>query len=265
MCRVLFAVGEGERIRPLVRALVGAAENDPYKEKRGKGRQHKDGWGYTLLSAGRLQHYRSGEPIFLDEEGVAGLIGKLGGFSVLLAHARAVSQGGRDLLNTQPFSFSSRRGFSFWLYHNGDINKAQLIELGGFEEDLTGVSDSYILGAYLCRKLKGTGKGELLRLYSPVMDATNTSLNTGLLFLLPGGSARAFLTAYSRPLYIMRAANWDYVRQIEVGDENLFALASSTLELYHRAPWKPVQNGTAFYLTIDAEKESFNVERLVMG
>ncbi len=258
-------MGDGERIRPLVRALVGAAENDPYKEKRGKGRQHKDGWGYTLLSDGKLEHYRSSSPIFRDESGVEGLIEKLGGFSVLMAHARAASQGGRDLLNTQPFSFSSRRGFSFWLYHNGDINKARLIELGEFDRDLAGVSDSYVLGAYLCRKLGGTAKEELLRLYSPVMDATNTSLNTGLLLLLPGGSARAFLTAYSRPLYIMRPANWDYVRQIEVEDENLFALASSTLKLYHKGPWKPVQNGTAFYLSIDAEGESFNVERLVMG
>lgn len=258
-------MGDGERIRPLVGALVAASENDPYKEKRGKGRQHKDGWGYTLLSGGKVEHYRSSDPIFRDEDGIEGLIEKLDGFSVLMSHARAASQGGRDLLNTQPFSFSSRRGFSFWLYHNGDINKARLIELGEFEGDLAGVSDSYVLGAYLCRKLGGTAKEELLRLYSPVMEATNTSLNTGLLFLLPGGSARAFLTAYSLPLYIMRPANWDYVRQVEVEDENLFALASSTLELYHRIPWKPVQNGTAFYLTIDVKKGDFKIERLVMG
>ena len=123
MCRILFAAGEGEEISPLFEALVKGAENDPYKERRGKGRQHRDGWGYVLLKGESVRHYRSLRPIFEDVEGMESLREGLNGFTVLMVHARAASQGSRSFFNVQPFAFSSRRGFSFWVLHNGDLDK----------------------------------------------------------------------------------------------------------------------------------------------
>lgn len=37
MCRILFAVGEGRKVKSLVDTLVKASENDPYKAKKGWG------------------------------------------------------------------------------------------------------------------------------------------------------------------------------------------------------------------------------------
>jgi len=265
MCRVLFAAGRGEEMVPLVDAFVKASRNDPYKAARGKRPYHGDGWGYVLLRDEGVSHYRSLRPVFEDNTAVERLKNSLEGFTVLMAHSRAASQGGRSLFNVQPFAFSTRRGFSFWLYHNGDLDKGKLIEMAGFEErDLEGASDSYALGAYLCRKLGSPEPDEVLRLYSPVMKATNTSLNTGTLFQTPEGIS-AFITAYSKPLYIMNPKNWDYVKQMVLRRENLFAVASSTLELYLRDEWKPVLNGTAFYVRIDPREERFEVESLTMG
>jgi predicted glutamine amidotransferase len=266
MCRVLFAVGNGEEMAPLVDAFVRASEKDPYKEARGKKPYHGDGWGYVLFKNNSVRHYRSLRPVFEDENGVKALKGELDGFVILMAHSRAISQGEKSLLNTQPFAFSTRRGFSFWLYHNGDLDKAKIIEMAEFErKDLEGTSDSYTMGAYLCRRLGSYGPDELLTHYSKMMGATNTSLNTGSLFLGPKGDLVGFVTAYSRPTYIMNPKNWDYVRQIAIRRDGLFAVASSTLELYLDWEWEPVVNGTAFYVRIDPQSGEFEVESLTMG
>ncbi|WP_010478053.1 class II glutamine amidotransferase domain-containing protein [Thermococcus zilligii] len=265
MCRVLFGVGEGKRIRPLLEAFIDASENDPYKEARGKGREHRDGWGYVLLGKGAVNHYRSGRPVFEDEEGVEKLETSLDGFVVLLAHSRAASQGTKGLFNVQPFAFSTGRGFFFWLYHNGDLDKDEIIRLAELSrEDLKNASDSYVFGAYLSRKLESLSKEDLLKRYSEIRGTTKTSFNTGALFLTPD-SIKGFVTAYSEPEYILRRENWDYARQIVLSEKNLFAVASSTLELYHRASWRNAVNGTAFYVELNPEGEKFSVQELVLG
>lgn len=265
MCRVLFAVGEGKKMRPLLDAFVKASENDPYKAARGKGSQHKDGWGYVLFRDGSLMHYRSERSVFEDLEAVKKLSESLHGFTVLLTHSRAASQGSKDIFNVQPFAFSTRRGFSFWLYHNGDLDKKRIIELAEFEEkDFEKASDSYAFAAYLCRKLESPSEGDLLRHYSLISTTTRTSFNTGTLFLSPD-SMVGFITAYAEPTYLLKRQNWDYVRQIVLREEGLFAVASSTLELYHEAKWTNAVNGTAFYIEIDHKNEDFNVKELVLG
>jgi len=264
VCRVLFAVGEGEKMAPLVEAMVRASEKDPYKEARGKGSRHRDGWGYVLFNGGSLQHYRSIRPIFEDSPGVKTLVESLDGFSVLLVHSRAASQGSKGILNTQPFSLSST-GFSCWIYHNGDLNKAGLVERAGLDENsLKKASDSYVMALYVCRALHSVSKGELLRVYSSIMPFVNTSLNTGSLFISHEW-VRGFITAYSRPEYLLKRENWDYVRQILLRSRDVFAVASSTLELYYGAKWNSLRNGTALYLEISPEEGRFTVDELVMG
>jgi predicted glutamine amidotransferase len=266
MCRVLFAVGNGEEIAPLVDALVKASENDPYKEARGKRKEHRDGWGYALLKKDFMTHYRSRKSIFEDSDGVERLKDSLTGFLAVIAHTRAASQGAKNLFNVQPFSFSSRKGFSYWVYHNGDLNKAEVIRLADFEENhFEGASDSYAMGAYLCRRLDSFEVDEVLKHYSILAKTANTSFNTGTLFLSPSGRAAGFVTAYSKPTYLLKRENWDYVRQIVLRKEDIFAVGSSTLELYHEAEWKNAVNGTAFYVDIDLEGEAFGVRELVLG
>lgn len=252
MCRILFATGRGKSLWPLAEALRSSAENDPYRMKRSGRKQHRDGWGYVLLVGGAVHHYRSSAPIFEDEEGFLRLTKLLSGAKevVLLAHARASTQGSLGLFNVQPFAFSTRRGFSFWFLHNGDLHKDKVIELAGFDEnDLREVSDSYAFSVYLCRALQRLEKDELLRHYSIGASLAKSTFNTATLFLLPDGSWRAFLTAYMVEKYRENEAHRDYARLIELEGDGVFAVASSTLELYHDAGWKGVQNGTAYLIT----------------
>ncbi len=262
MCRILFAAGEGERIRPLLDALVNASKKDPYKEARGKGSQHRDGWGYLLIRDGTERHYRSVNPMFHDIDEIQTLNERLNGFVVLMAHARAASQGSVGLLNTHPFAFSSRRGFSFWLFHNGDLNKKQLVEMAGFEEeDLKGVSDSYVLAAYLCRHLAGTSKEDVIEAYREAVKATRTSFNTVTVFQDTSQEIRVFITAYSTENRVKEPKDWDYVKILSLEEDDLFAIASSTVELYHPSDWRVLKNGTALYLRIDPRKR--RVDRTV--
>ena len=261
MCRILFAAGEGEEIVPLLEATVKAAENDPYKEKRGKGRQHRDGWGYVLLKDGNIRHYRSIKPIFEDSRGLESLIGELGGFVVLMVHARAASQGIKSLFNVQPFAFSSRRGFSFWLLHNGDLNKDRVIELAELNKaELELASDSYAFGTYLCRKLESTSLPNLLFHYRVIEETLRTAFNTMTLFHDSRKGFRAFITARMRDEFLENQLEYDYYRLILLEKKNLFAVASSTVELYYPEKYETVPNETAFKLRIEGER--FEVKRV---
>ena len=247
MCRILFASGPGERVRELFEALVRSAEKDPYRAERGGKRQHRDGWGYVLLKDGSVYHYRSTKPIFEDSERFD-LMERLGDEVVLMAHARAASQGSVNLLNTQPFQFSSCNGFSFWFMHNGDLNKEELLRAGNLDaERLEDASDSYAFAAYLCKSLKGLDDEELLKLYSLGMRLSKTTFNTGTLFVTPR-AWKALVTAYMVEKYSRDRNHWNYARLIKLDDGETLALASSTLELYLKAEWETVGNGEAYFI-----------------
>ncbi len=247
MCRILFAMGDGEELRPLAEAFRKSAEHDPYRARRSGKTGHADGWGYVLLGEGGIVHYRSPRPVFEDEDGFSGLLDSLSGEVVLMAHARAASQGAKSLFNVQPFSFSSRKGFSFWFSHNGDLDKEAVIERAGFDrEHFEGTSDSYAFSAYLCRLLDGPTAENLLEHYSFGANVSRTTFNTMTLFLMPDGSWRAFITAYMSSSYYENPLHRNYARLIALTKP--FAIASSTLELYYRAGWSEVPNGTAYLI-----------------
>ena len=251
MCRILFAAGEGEKLVPFVDAVAKASENDPYKERRGRGRQHRDGWGYVLLREGSVRHYRSMRPIFEDTPGLESLKGELRGFSVLMVHARAASQGPKSLFNVQPFAFSSRRGFSFWLLHNGDLDKARIIELAELDEkDLENASDTYTFATYLCRRLTSTKLDEVLKHYRVIKGTMKSVFNTMTLFHDSKGWFSAFITASMSERYAENPLNYDYAKLLVLREEDLFVVASSTVELYHKADYTTVPNNTAFHIRV---------------
>ena len=261
MCRILFAVGEGKEIRPLLMALVKSAEDDPYRERRNGKRQHADGWGYVLLKDGSVRHYRSERPVFRDDNAVESLEAELEGFVLLMVHARAASQGDRSLYNVQPFAFSTRRGFSFWLMHNGDLDKGAIIELAGLNpRKLENISDTYAFATYICRRLPSVGLGDLLVYYRAIGEHTKSIFNTITLFHDSRKSFSAFITARMGDEYLRNQADYDYAKLLMLKKENLFAVASSTLELYHRAEYEVIPNETVFYVKV--EKEGFRTERV---
>ncbi|ASJ04656.1 class II glutamine amidotransferase [Thermococcus barossii] len=261
MCRILFATGYGRDIIPLLDALVKASENDPYKEKRGRGKQHRDGWGYVLLKNGNVRHYRSMKPVFEETDAIEFLRGELEGFVTLMVHARAASQGIKSLFNVQPFAFSSRHGFTFWLIHNGDLDKSRIIQLADLDEnELENVSDTYVFATYLCRKLQSPTLSNLLVHYRTIEETTKSLYNTVTLFHRSTGDFVAFITARMSDEYMKNPLNYDYGKLLVLEKENLFAAVSSTLELYHPAEYEVAPNETAFFVRI--HEDSFEVKRV---
>jgi predicted glutamine amidotransferase len=262
MCRILFGTGDGEKVEPLFEALIKSAENDPYKERRGRGRQHRDGWGYLLLDldSGSTLHYRSTKPIFDDTNGTERLLKNLNGRVALMVHARDASQGAVNLFNVQPFSFSSKRGFSYWVLHNGDLDKEKIIELADLDgKNLEEASDSYAFATYLCRRLENTSPQALLRRYREILKTTKTVFNTMGTFHDSRRGFNAFITAYMVDSYLSNPLQRDYAKLLLLKEKDLFAVSSSTLELYHESRYKEVPNGTAFYIKLS---HSFNVEEM---
>ncbi|WP_054840015.1 hypothetical protein [Thermococcus sp. JCM 11816] len=53
--------------------------------------------------------------------------------------------------------------------------------------------------------------------------------------------------------------DWNYARLIELKANDLYAVASSTLELYHEARWKTLNNGTAISISGGDKIERFSL------
>ncbi|USS41723.1 class II glutamine amidotransferase [Thermococcus aggregans] len=264
MCRVLFAAGNGESMVELVNALVNSSKHDPYKVALGKSPSHKDGWGFIWMSEGKIEHYKTTKPIFEDKEGVESLLGSLKGFGVLLAHTRAASQGSVNIFNTQPFSYSSPEGFTFWFYHNGDLKKDEIIKMAGFrEEKLKDASDSYVFGLYLLKRLSSFGEEEVLNTFKEALPTVKTTLNTGTLFTAPN-EVKAFVTAYMVEEREKDTLHKRYSRLLKLETKDLFAVVSSTFEQYSSLPFQEIPNRKAFYVDMDLGRKEFGAKELTL-
>jgi len=263
MCRILFAVGEGKRVKPLLEALLKSSEYDPYKLARKRGSQHKDGWGYLLIKNNYIEHYRSESAIFDDKKKVREVMEKLDDFVILLAHTRAASQGEKNIFNVQPFAFSTKRGFIFWTMHNGDLNKNQLVRMGELNPvDVEGASDSYVMGVYLCRFLEGIEKEHLLNRFKEIKATAKSLMNTVTLLMNDKKEIRAFITAYMSDVYASDTLNYYYGRLLYFKSADIFTVVSSTFEQYSYIPFEEVENGTAFYVKICPKTKKFEIEEM---
>ncbi len=130
MCRFFVAIGAfspGEILEALG-ALREAARHDPYGEALYGESSHGDGWGLFLaaLDGSRSLHYRSLRPIY--EEDPWGMLAQAlpGAPVILMAHARAASEGTpKDLASTHPVHARSRWG-DLYLVHNGSFAEGPL-------------------------------------------------------------------------------------------------------------------------------------------
>jgi len=256
LCRILLAAGEGYRMRPLVEALIRASENDPYKARRGRGNQHRDGWGYVLITKDKIEYYKSPKPIFKDERS-SQLMTNLKGFGVLLLHSRAASQGGVNLFNTQPFAYGSPHGYQLFFMHNGDLIKDLLLEgLKLPKEKFEEASDSYLAGMYISLFLRDTDDKSIVERLALLKNVVRTSLNTGGIILTPK-EIKLFGTAYMREEFLEKEAERNYMRLLSFYSADLFAMMSSTLELYTFLPLDNVNNSTIYVVDVDLDKETF--------
>jgi predicted glutamine amidotransferase len=69
MCRIVGYVGNSaDELQNLYTAFRQGSSCDPYLKKAGYNFEcHQDGWGYVMLDANGLHHYRSSKAVFKDE------------------------------------------------------------------------------------------------------------------------------------------------------------------------------------------------------
>jgi len=255
MCRILIATGEGEKLRELALAMRSASHRDPYKASRGRGWSHRDGWGYLLVTRDGLQHYRSTNSLPSDSAGFETLLNSISDGSILMMHSRAASQGEISLINTQPFVISTEGGAMAWLIHNGDLDReavAGMLERGPGEDALKGLSDSYVLAMYVGEAMR-SAEGDVSPFLMNLTEHVKTTLNAALL-VMRNKSIRTTVVAYSNPDYAKDPRNWNYSRVIHLEEPAVMALASSTLELYYRGPWRTLKNGTVVSFEINRDR-----------
>jgi predicted glutamine amidotransferase len=161
MCRMVGYVGKsGEDLQNLYTAFSQGSACDPYLKKAGYNYTcHKDGWGYVLLDANGLHHYRSSRAVYEDKVALPPLSGTI--YAIL--HSRL---GSDQTLNGQicshPFAGSTDEAVLF-LAHNGGVDCdnlpkrmvdsewafAQVIKAGGVEQALPMLKEKTKPGAAL--------------------------------------------------------------------------------------------------------------------
>lgn len=258
MCRILIAAGDGEELKKLALAMRSASHRDPYKASRGRGWSHRDGWGYLLMTRSAIQHYRSTEAIFDDSNGFEALMNSLRDGAILMMHSRAASQGKVSLVNTQPFVVSTENGVMAWLVHNGDLNKeavAEMLDRRPPEGTIDGLSDSYLLAMYLGEVMssQGTEVSVVKSAMESLASSVRTSLNT-MVLTMDGGLIMATVTTYLNPDYARDPKNWNYSRLILLEEPEVVTIASSTLELYYKGPWRAIENGTFVSFEVNRDR-----------
>ncbi len=148
MCRIVGYVGNSnEEVQNLFAAFRQGSSCDPYLKPAGIDfSAHKDGWGYVLLDANGLHHYRTARAVYEDETPLPRLSGRV--YAIL--HSRL---GSDQTLNghicAHPFAGSTDDAVMFFA-HNGGVDCldaaprmvdsewafAQILKLGSVEKAL---------------------------------------------------------------------------------------------------------------------------------
>jgi len=124
MCRMVGYVGTSEDdLQNLFAAFSQGSASDPHLQKAGINSScHKHGWGYALLDANGLRHYRTSKPVYEDKSGLPRLSGKI--YAIL--HSRLASDESLcGHIFAHPFSGSTSEAV-FFFAHNGGVGPENL-------------------------------------------------------------------------------------------------------------------------------------------
>jgi glutamine amidotransferase len=149
-----------EDLQNLHTAFCEGSACDPYLKKAGYNFTcHKDGWGYVLLDANGLQHYRSSRAVYEDKV----VLPRLTGTIYAILHSRLGSdQSLNGHICAHPFSGSTDEAVLFFA-HNGGVDCenlpkrmvdsewafAQILKAGGLEKALPMLKERTKQGAAL--------------------------------------------------------------------------------------------------------------------
>ncbi len=249
MCRIMMIYGSNyDLILKTLNAFVEASEYDKYKVLLGSTPSHKDGWGYVAFSItvdnkiNKTLYYRSTDPIFVDNEGIYKLIDFIRESDkvLILMHSRAISIGSLNIFNTHPYHYVGKN-YSLWFAHNGTMLKDDLIKVLGMENsDTEKISDSYLLGLFLYRKIKELTEKEIVESYREASKYTKTAMNTISIFFKPDEMILMVTCSYLNHKIRNDPKRIDYYKLYELYGDETYAILSSTaaeniMNLYNRA------------------------------
>ena len=214
-------------------ALMAAAIDDPLGAKRWgphKEPNHPDGWGFVTFTNDRIIEYRSPLPIWKDDEGFSTLKETLG--ELTLAHVRKTSIKGTEkhAQNIQPMSLVN----TVWIGYNGTV-EPNLLDA---PEPIKRLMNKGILADTAAMAWT------VLEVYSE--DPLNTAMNIKgwLEDNVPEGSGAVvfFVDSYGNAGYAWECkcegAEYEYYKIYLYEEENVKAVASSTVAVKHGGKWR---------------------------
>jgi len=252
MCKILYFSGNKNQIKlafDFVDALVDASSNDPTYPKGAT--QHKDGFGYAIVglteNKPNIHFFKSIKPIFKAGEEISQLkevIKGLDYFSLSL-HSRKVLEGSANIFNTHPYFFSSVKGFSFFLSHNGTLDKSKLQSLLEVN-NMDNLSDTFLLGLIIEKNLNAIDSESVIPLFKEFTQYIESALNTITLFSdAQTDKTKVLLTNYYKKTP-------DYYKVYILRAPGLFAFTSSGVYHYIQergiAQMEPLKNKSAFFI-----------------
>ncbi len=238
MCRIMLIYGSNyDLILKTLNAFVEASEYDKYKVMLGSTPSHKDGWGYAAFSIihdnkiNKTIYYRSTDPIFTDNEGMYKLIDfiKESDKVLIMMHSRAISVGSLNIFNTHPYHYVGKN-YSLWFAHNGTMYKEDLVKVIGMKDyEVENLSDSYLLGLLLYRKINILSENEIVESYREVSKYTKTAMNTISIFINPDRMVLAVTSSYLNYKIRDDPKRIDYYKLYELYSDDVYTVSSSTV------------------------------------
>lgn len=199
MCRLLYFSGsknQYEILNNLIDALVKASKEDktsPFSKK------HKDGFGYVFVglkqNEQKIFYFKSKKKVFESTKEIENLKISLKNFDnfCLSLHSRMASDGDVNKSNSHPYFLKIEDGFSFFISHNGTLNKDEIInDYKLNNQNIESKTDTYCLGLSLKDDIKRLTKNinelnenNLVKIYSKYMKfvKNDSALNTITIFV----------------------------------------------------------------------------------
>lgn len=244
MCRLLFVSGsEKNASNELIDALVESARKDPTNGDE----SHKDGFGCVLLGKKDglvdLKYFRSIDPIFESEKEINQLKADLNEYEnfALLLHARKISSGEKNVINTHPYVYSLQMDSHYFFAHNGTLNTSAVKDAFKIETDAH-LSDSLLFGLGVSKNVKNEDDFKKLVKSGKSFVEDESAFNT-INLLYGRNKMNALLTSYHV------GHKYDlYYQMFILRNSHMFAFMSSTLAFYLDGKLKDnleeVSNGT---------------------
>ena len=236
MCRLLAAhLSNGPGPLPeVIDAFKRACIHDELHPRKGN---HRDGWGWLIITSAHMTHYRTMAPIDEDKDGFASLIKAVNSIEegFVIAHCRRASEGMKKwLLASHPAPHASLTGryVEVWVAFNGTIPLERL----GWPGKAGYVTDTHLIASALAKRVAEEGLREgLVKGLQAIASAAGTNSGAVVAAVAIGeGSAHAmFLNHYPTT----RPDLERYYRAMVLMTGGAVVAASPTIALYHGGSW----------------------------